>query len=448
MESADENQTLDFAKHPSLNIVRGKPLTPIQETSNEGHSPHGRGIIKAANIDVPSMGPVIIEAVPAVTAATVEKIQVPKRERIQSPGGSLKKMNVSTIMQMNATVREAIQKRRSSYCAAVPPKSPKAIKGKTSRRISVENSSLPIEHTPVESNTSLLQVINARRKSLDKDSLITLDEKEDVAPVDCAAQTSSKMPASNELSTSKPEESETVPSACEGAAEESFQTAVSPLEQAINARRRSSLSFADSSAPLDVVTVTAPDAVKRDHTLQFTTSAIARRVSVGVRIAPAQQTSKMSKRKSIAAPHQTKKSRLHESRIVAELAVDEDVSVTSITSNRKSILTFPKDKEKKRDSLAGAPASINTPVKAAEDRVVALKQALCIQLAVDAFASELEMQVFMSSKSPLTGLLVSKSNNRIFTGCIRWHCLRYSYRYILEQPFCLRSRATSGVEQR
>jgi hypothetical protein len=94
MESADENQTLDFAKHPSLNMVRGKPLTPIQETSNEGHSPHGRGFIIAANVKVASKGPAIIEAVSAVNV-TAEQIQISKRERAQSPGGSLKKMNVS-----------------------------------------------------------------------------------------------------------------------------------------------------------------------------------------------------------------------------------------------------------------------------------------------------------------------------------------------------------------
>jgi hypothetical protein len=448
MESADENQTLDFAKHPSLNMVRGKPLTPIQETSNEGHSPHGRGLIIAANVKVASKGPAITEAVSAVNV-TAEQIQISKRERAQSPGGSLKKMNVSTIMQMNATVREAIQKRRSSYCAAVPAKSPNANKGKTSRRISVENSLLPIEHPPIESNTSLLQVINARRKSLDKDSPVALEEKEDAVPVDCVTQTPSKMMAANALSTAKPTESEAIPSACEGAVEDSFQTAVSPLRQAINARRRSSLSFADSSAPLvDVVPVTAPDALKRDHALQFTSSAITRRVSVGVRTAPVQQTSKMSKRKSIAAPQQTETARLHVSRIVAELAVDEDVSVTCTAANRKSILSFPQDKEKKRDSLVGAPASLNTPVKAAEDRVVALKQALCIQLAVDAFASELEMQVFMSSTKPLPRISATNSDGRICAGSLCRYCLRHSNRYVLEQSICLRYRANSGVEQR
>lgn len=392
MESSDENQTLDFAKHPSLTIIKGKPLTPIQETSNEGHSPHGKKLIAADMIKVASKGPVIIEAVSATTLTTAEQIQIPKRERAQSPGGSLKKMNVSTIKQMNATVREAIQKRRSSYCAAVPVKSPKANKGKTSRRISVENSLLRIDQAPIESNTSLLQVINARRKSLDKESLAALVEKGDPAPVDCGVQTPSKMLVSNALSASKPAETETAPSASRGAAEQSFDTAVSPLRQAINARRRSSLSFPESTVPLVETAVAAPNNVKRDHTLQFTSSAITRRVSVGVKTAPAQQTSKISKRKSIAAPHQTESARLHVSRIVAELAVDEDVSVTCTAANRKSILSLPQGKEKKRESLA---PSLNTPVKASEDRVVVLKQALCVQLAVDAFASELEMQVLM-----------------------------------------------------
>ena len=402
MESSDENQTLDFAKHPSLAMVRGKPLTPIQETSNEGHSPHGRNLIKVENIKVASKGPVIIETVAAVTAPIAEQIQVPKRA--QSPGGSLKKMNVSTIKQMNATVREAINLRRSSYCAAVPAKSPKATKGKTSRRVSVENSKLPADQAPIESNTSLLQVINARRKSLDKDSMIAMAEKDDAAPVDSSVLTPSKILVSTALATSQSAEIVTVPTASEGAAEESFELSVSPLRQAINARRRSSLSFTDSAVPLDVMTVAAPDCVKRDHTSQFTSSAITRRVSVGVRSAPAQQTSKMSKRKSIAAPHQTETARSHVSRIVAELTVDEDVSVTCTAANRKSILSLPQDKEKKRESLAGVPADPRTPLKAAEDRVVVLKQALCVQLAVDAFASELEMQVFihMSFKTPLT----------------------------------------------
>lgn len=88
--------------------------------------------------------------------------------------------------------------------------------------------------------------------------------------------------------------------------------------------------------------------------------------------------------------------------------MDEDVSLICAASSRKSILSLPQaqDKEKKRDSFSAAPASLNTPVKAAEDRVVALKQALCVQLAVDAFASELEVQVQMSPN----GYLILSNN--------------------------------------
>ena len=179
----------------------------------------------------------------------------------------------------------------------------------------------------------------------------------------------------------------------------------SPLRQAINARRRSSLSFAETAGTLSaegqVQSVEKISlVVKKDHMQQFVSTQVSRRLSMGGRSVPADDNAKALRRKSIAVPRYQPTARLSSEEeqdsnagILAELAVDEDIVLTCKAANRKTILRLSLNDETAHSDRSPYRTTLKTPLKSSVHREVAVKQALCVQLAVDAFASELEMQV-------------------------------------------------------
>jgi hypothetical protein len=89
LETIDESQTLDFAKHPSLKIVvKGKPLTPISENTNEKVSP-----------------------IPEVITSNTKEVE----ESLPVAEISLNTKEPSN--KMDPSIMQAINKRRKSYNA-------------------------------------------------------------------------------------------------------------------------------------------------------------------------------------------------------------------------------------------------------------------------------------------------------------------------------------------
>ena len=427
-EGADENQTLDFSKCPAMKAARGLPLTPIQEILNENHTPQTKvQIMKAATPIVPAAA--VLPASGVKNASSVPRrkslrtsasAELPT-EAPQSSGKSLQELNASTVKQLNENIKAAIIERRKSYSALGSAKSPKSVKVRTPLRKSTVPAASDVVDQAAQTQ-NLITVVNARRKSIasiaaviEEVATVCCTSEVEVEASECGRQTPSKnhtlahsegkTPLTSVSATalqSAPTDAPIVEDEVSAEGVSRGPEPFSPLKQAINARRRSSLPFElfDDSAPLESaptftgVTIVIP-AIKRDHSKQFSTTSISRRVSIGSHPAVARDVA--SKRKSIAAPTSRNPVKIAEkpinSCIIAELTVDEDVSLICKSKDRQSILSLPSNELKRRQSDVSLPAPLNTPVKHSEKKSVALKQALCVQLAVDAFASELEMQV-------------------------------------------------------
>ena len=445
-ESGDENQTLDFSKHPAIKLARGLPLTPIQEITNENHTPQTKvQLIKVSTPNVP-----IASGVKNTNSASLRKSLRSTSEGLPieaplSSEKSLQQLNASTVKQLNSNIKAAINERRKSYSALASTKSPKSAKVRTPlRKPTVTTTSDVIDQAVQTQN--LITVVNARRRSIG-----SVAASEEVATVSSASEvevseTGRQTPNKNNTLTSDGKTPSTSVSAStvqsaptdvpvtedEVHADSAVPEPFSPLKQAINARRRSSLPFElfDDSAPLESasaftgVTIVIP-AIKRDHSKQFSTTSISRRVSIGSR--PAVSRDVASKRKSIAAPTSRNSVKITEkpinSCIIAELTVDEDVSLICKSKDRQSILSLPSHDIPSKGRKSDVPPLVpSTPVKHSEKKGASLKQALCVQLAVDAFASELEMQVYIVIK----WLLLSYVMNDL---CMLCH-------FNLNPPYC------------
>ena len=397
LETIDESLTLDFAKHLPQK-ARGKPLTPIRENLNEATSP----------MKISTMFDIVLDK----SSACANKPSTPKSNKkpstpkpVKSPGDSLKKMNAATVKQVNENIKDAINARRKSFGASITSKSPKASKSHTP--IKKVEQALVGQALTSSQNETLLQAVNARRKSMSNISIVPT-----VDPVAVMKNEINFIDATKSMPATSIEE-----------------MGASPIRQAIDARRRNSLSVEDikvSSEPLatgafEGLTIVVPHEPKRDHTEQFTTSSISRRMSVGGPVATTVPVPRQSKRNSIAAPLYTS-SRLSLSKkvlggevnanVVAELSIDEDIVLSCNATDRDSILTFfstSSEVVKGNDQLS------NTPIKSVEQRGVVIKQAICVQLAVDAFANELEMQGVPAGRAYATAIDTYLSNPSAFS---------------------------------
>ena len=409
IEASDENQTLDFAKDPSLKAMKGKLLTPIQEIKNESRTPLLDKLMPMATRQTPLKKAIRspLRSKEIYQSADKEAERVPLPKTIKSPGMTLRNLRAFNTKKSNDSIKEAINMRRRSFDLI-------------STIQSSENEECDIpkgEHDDVTDETSqkrnLRRVINARRKSFScLSSTESLDTKTCVSIPETfdAVKGVKKQSPEKEISESSTELAVIVEVEAADAVElhvevlEQQEVLVkscilnSPLRQAINARRRSSLSFAETASVLSaedqVRSVEKVSlVVQRDHMKQFVSTQVSRRLSMGGRSNPGDEKSRALKRKSIAAPRYQPTARLSASGevqdskacVLAEHSVDEDVVLSCKAADRKSILSIPLNE--------GAPHTEKTPLKSNVHREVAVKQALCVQLAVDAFASELEMQV-------------------------------------------------------
>lgn len=412
IEASDENQTLDFAKDPSLKAMKGKLLTPIQEIKNESRTPLLDKLTPMATRQTPLKKTIRspLRCKENYQSADKQAERVPLPKTIKSPGMTLRNLRAFNTKKSNDSIKEAISMRRRSFDLI-----------STIQNSENEECDIPKgEHDDVTDETSqkrnLRRVINARRKSFScLSSTESLDTKTCVSipeTVDAVNDVKKQSPE-KEISESSTELAVIIEVEVEAADAIELHVEVleqqevlvkscilnSPLRQAINARRRSSLSFAetasvlsaDDQVPRSVEKVSL--VVKRDHMKQFVSNQVSRRLSIGGRSNPGDEKSRALKRKSIAAPRYQPTARLSASGevqdskacVLAEHSVDEDVVLSCKAADRKSILSIPLNE--------GAPHTEKTPLKSNVHREVAVKQALCVQLAVDAFASELEMQV-------------------------------------------------------
>ena len=407
LETIDESLTLDFAKHlPQKG--RGKPLTPIRENINEATSPTNAAsvfeidLVKTSKKD-PS------------TPKSTKKNTTPKS--VKSPGNTLKEINAATVKQVNESIKDAINERRKSFGAPITSKSPKVLRSRTPTK-KVEAFSMVAAAISVP-NESLLQAVNARRRSITNASTV---------PAEALLQE-----AESETNDMELEGNDSTPAvALLLAATPIEEMTVSPIRQAINARRRSSLSleeiviYSDETpgtviSNFEGITIVVSPKSKKDHTKEFTTSSISRRMSISGTSSNVPVASKLSKRKSIAAPlYRSSRLSLSEdvllddvnTNIVAQLAIDEDLVLSCNATDRESILTFPTSSGEavsKKEELS------STPIKSVEHRGVVIKQAICVQLAVDAFANELEMQGVPAGRAYATAIDTYLSNPSAFS---------------------------------
>ena len=417
IEATDENQTLDFAKDPSLKAIKGKLLTPIQEVKNESRTPLLDKLTPMATRQTPLKktvrSPLRCKEINQSADKAAERVPLPKT--IKSPGMTLRNLRTFNMKKSNESIKEAINMRRRSFDLI------STIQSSENKDCDIPNE----EHDDVTDEASqkrnIRKVINARRKSF---SCLSSTESLDI--VACVAvpeifdafEVVNKQSPEKEISESSTElaviaEVEAA-DAIEPHVEVLEQQEVlvkscilnSPLRQAINARRRSSLSFAETTSELSageqlrsVEKVSL--VVKRDHMQQFVSTQVSRRLSMGSRSNPVDEMSRALKRKSIAAPRYQPTARLSasgeeqdsEACILAEYSVDEDVVLSCKAADRKSILSLPLNDGAAHTERSPLRTTLKTPLKSSVHREVAVKQALCVQLAVDAFASELEMQV-------------------------------------------------------
>ena len=425
-DAADEEETLDFAKHPFLKAKRGKPFTSLQERNLESRSHFQKNLSPMATRQTPlknivrsplrckenSQPAADIEIEIGIASAAKPK---------KSPGKSLRNLNAVTIKKSNDSIMQAISMRRKSYGPVYTIQSPKNEECDTPQ----EDNSDDVTHG-ISEKKNLRKVMNARRKSfscsstirpLDAGVCVTVAPAVDVVEVEVkSADMQSPGAAVLDESTEPSVISAGAIIVSEVEVAEQQEASLipiplnSPLRQAINARRRSSLSHAETAEvfsaeeqALSVEKVTL--IVKRDHLQQFASTQVSRRLSMGGRSAPVDGDAKAMKRKSIAAPRYQPSTRLlkplEEQRtnayVLAELPVDEEILLTCKASDRKSMssATMNEDEDTAEAHTAKSPVrtTLRTPVKPSAHREVAVKQALCVQLAVDAFASELEMQV-------------------------------------------------------
>jgi hypothetical protein len=425
-DAADEDETLDFAKHPLLRAKRGKPFTPLQEKNVETKSPFQKKLTPMATRQTPLKKVVRspLRCKEHSQAAADKEIEIeiasaakPKK----SPGKSLRNLNALTVKKSNDSIKQAISMRRRSYGPVSTFHSPENEECDTPKEV---NSDDVTDGTSEKKN--LRKVMNARRKSFSCSSTVgPLDTgvRVTVAPVvDVVEVKSADMQSPDAAVVEKLTEPSVIsageaiiPEVEDEVAEQQEASLIpaplnSPLRQAINARRRSSLSYTETAEvfsaeeqALSVEKVTL--IVKRDHLQQFSSTQVSRRLSMGGRSAPVDGDAKAMKRKSIAAPRYQpstclpKPSEMKETDacVLAELAVDEKIVLTCNASGRKSTssASLNEDEDTAEAHTAKSPvrATLRTPAKPSAHREVAVKQALCVQLAVDAFASELEMQV-------------------------------------------------------
>ena len=457
LETIDESLTLDIAKFLPMK-TRGKPLTPIPETVNENLSPKKAVVevivqpVKSAEVD-----PFMIRAICNRRKSYNGPVEVPEKDQavpksVKSPGNSLKELNASTVRQMNNSIKNAINERRKSYSALTVTKSPKTPKVRTPAKKAVavsESESMAVEEPSMSEaveveaevmKTSTIDVLKSASKrtpakEVDVVSVLVKSAKKTPIKVQTPQKTPIKSAAptpSDPLSTAKEMEMER-------------RLSSSPIRQAINARRRSSLSFecmdvseapvpvlateedqSQSQTQFDGITIMVPQGPKRDHTQTFTTTAISRRVSLGRAIPSEQIVSKQSKRKSIAAPiYRSATYRLSLTKddtatiatvaadsepvpVMAEMTIDEDIVLSCKAADVENIVTVP----------LPVNALVTTPVKSVnntERRGDAIKQAICVQLAVDAFANELEMQGVPAGRAYATAVDTYLSNPSDFS---------------------------------
>ena len=425
-DAADEDETLDFAKHPLLKAKRGKPFTPLQEKNLENKSPFQKKLTPMATRQTPLKKVVRspLRCKENLQAAADKEIEIeiasaakPKK----SPGKSLRNLNALTVKKSNDSIKQAISMRRRSYGPVSTIQSP----GNEECDTPKEDNCDDITDGNSEKK-NLRKVMNARRKSfsclstvgpLDTGVRVTVVPAVDVVEVEVKSADMQSPVAAVVEEVTEP---------CVISAGEAIVPEVevveqqeasllpaplnSPLRQAINARRRSSLSYTetaevhsaeDQAQAVEKVTLI----VKRDHLQQFASTHVSRRLSMGGRSAPVDGDAKAMKRKSIAAPRYQPSTRLPkpadeqniDACVLAELAVDEEVDLTCSASDRKSMSSAPvnegEDTAEAHTANSPVRSTLRTPTKPSAHREVAVKQALCVQLAVDAFASELEMQV-------------------------------------------------------
>ena len=399
LETIDESLTLDFAKHLPQK-ARGKPLTPIRENINEATSPMKPSTVFEIVLDKPF-------ACENKSSTPNSKKRPSTPKQVKSPGDSLKKMNAATVKQVNENIKDAINERRKSFGASItskspkaPMKSPKAIKSHTP--IKKLEDILVGQALTSSQNETLLQAVNARRKSMTNVSIV-----QTVDPIDVMKNVVNLMEAPKSVSASP----------------------LSPIRQAIDARRRISITLddikADNEPPatgiFEGVTIVVSHEPKRDHSEHFTTSSISRRMSVGGSNTTVPPVPRQSKRNSIAAPlYRSSRSSLSKkdlegevnAKVVAELSIDEDIVLSCDANNRDSILTFPSTTN---EIVEGKDLLSCTPIKSVEQRGVVIKQAICVQLAVDAFANELEMQGVPAGRAYATAIDTYLSNPSAFS---------------------------------
>lgn len=429
-DAADEDETLDFAKHPLLKAKRGTPFTPLQEKNLENKSPFQKKLTPMATRQTPLKRVVRspLRCKENYQAAADKEIEIeiafaakPKK----SPGKSQRNLIALTIKKSNESIKQAISMRRRSYGPVTTIQSPE------NEECDIPNEVNSDDVTDCNSEKkNLRKAMNARRKSFSCSSTIgPLDTgvRVTVAPaVDLVEVEVEVMSADMQIPVAAVVEEVTEPSVISAAAtivpevedkvakqQEASLIPMplnSPLRQAINARRRSSLSYTetaevfsaeDQAQSVEKVTLI----VKRDHMQQFASTQVSRRLSMGGCSAPVDGDAKAMKRKSIAAPRHQPSTRLPkpsdkqetDACVLAEVPVDEETVLTCNASGRKSMSSAPlnEDEDTVEAHTAKSPvrSTLRTPAKPSAHCEVAVKQALCVQLAVDAFASELEMQV-------------------------------------------------------
>jgi hypothetical protein len=426
-DAADEDETLDFAKHPLLKAKRGKPFTPLQEKNLENKSPFQKKLTPIATRQTPLKkvvrSPLRCKENNQAAADKEIEIEIASAAKPRkSPGKSLRNLNALTVKKSNESIKQAISMRRRSYGPVSTIQSPE---NEECDILQEDNSDDVTDGNSEKKN--LRKVMNARRKSFSCSSTIgplVTGKRVTVAPVvDVVEEVKSADMQSPDAAVVEEVTEPSIISAGEAVIpevevevaeqQEASLTPIplnSPLRQAINARRRSSLSYTETAEMLSaeeqaqsVEKVTL--IVKRDHLQQFVSTQVSRRLSMGSRSAPVDDDAKAMKRKSIAAPRYQPSTRLPKPSdkqepdvcVLAEHPVDEEIALTCNASGRKSMASAPlnEDEDTAEAHTAKSPvrSTLRTPVKPSAHREVAVKQALCVQLAVDAFASELEMQV-------------------------------------------------------
>lgn len=427
-DAADEEETLDFAKHPLLKAKRSKPFTPLQEKNLDSRSPFQKRLTPMATRQTPLKkivrSPLRCKENSQAAADKEIEIEIASATKPKkSPGKSLHNLNALTVKKSNDSIMQAISMRRKSYGPVSTIQSP-----------ANEECDIPKEDNSddvtdgISEKKNLRKVMNARRKSfscsstvgpLDTGVRVTVAPVVDVVEVEVKSADMQSPVAAVVEEVTEPSvisaAATIVPEVEDKVAEQHEASLIpiplnSPLRQAINARRRSSLSYTETAEMLSaedqaqsVEKVTL--IVKRDHLQQFASTQVSRRLSMGGRSAAVDGDAKAMKRKSIAAPRYQPSTRLPkplevqeiDACVLSELPVDEVIVLTCKASDRKSMSSAPmnEDEDSAEAHAVKSPvrSTLRTPAKPSTHREVAVKQALCVQLAVDAFASELEMQV-------------------------------------------------------